>query len=185
MSSSAAVKRVKLKPAMYESPIALPAARRGRWEVKHTWIEAGESVPVIGSRNAIMRGINPAYVKLSAPLLVHELLEDGARWMSDLPEELFQIASLVDALQPHGRVLVGGLGLGILTAWLLRREQVKFVTTVEIERAVSELCFQPQRRSNLLLANIHEYLAENQSTYEFYLLDTWSPTSESVWFEEV
>ena len=51
--------------------------------------------------------------------------------MTDLPEELNQIEEMLYHVKPQGRVLVGGLGLGIVAKRLTEIIGVKQVVVVE------------------------------------------------------
>jgi len=170
------------EPALFRSPISLPEARSGRFTVRHVTI--GGEQPVIGMRQAILRGRRPVFVELTQPLLVHELTEgDRGVWMSDRPEELNQIAEMLHDVRPRGRVLVGGLGLGCLAAALVQRRGTREVTVVEREPDVVRLCRAPGYRA--VVAPIEDYLREHAVPFDFYLLDTWADTGEGTWWDEV
>lgn len=171
-------------PALYRSPICLPEKRSGKVYVKHRIIPAGGSTPVVGMRQAILRGLTPLSAKLTEPLTIHELGDDDhGTWMTDLPEELNQIGELLHTVEPHGNVLVGGLGLGILAITLATRRGVESVNVVERSVDVVNLCARGEYA--VAVADIHEYLRLNDTRYDYYLLDTWQGTNESTWWSEV
>lgn len=172
---------IKYRPKLYISPLRLPAGRSGKVEVRHNIAKKGTSLPVIGIRQGFVRGITPVMAKMQEDRIVHELHSDGqGMWMTDLPEELNQIGELIHTVAPHGRVLVGGLGLGILANVLADSCDV---TTVEINKDIIKLCARPGYRT--IHGDIKQYLEETKEEYDFYLLDTWQLTNEGTWWSTV
>ncbi|KKK83981.1 hypothetical protein LCGC14_2787930, partial [marine sediment metagenome] len=176
---------MKYAPAWYASPIALPESSSGKIQIRHRIIEAGEKVSIIGMRQAFLRGLRPTRGLLSEPLLVHELVhKNHGIWMTDLPEELNQIEELLFGIKPAGRVLIGGLGLGILATRVASLPDVEEVTVVEIDKDIIKLC-EDDIDCLVVNADIVEYLHTTEERYDYYLLDTWQGTNEGTWWEEV
>lgn len=176
---------IPYKHAWYKSPIDLPERTIGKFSIKHRVVTG--KTPVVGARQAYTRGLRPLNAKLSEPLLVHELHEGGhGLWMTDLPEELNQIEEMLHTVKPQGRVLVGGLGLGIVA------ERLAIlgcdVTVVERSRAIIKLCATSPGYTTVC-DYIEAFLKGNhprhQTPYDFYLLDTWCGTSEATWWGNV
>jgi len=172
------------KPQWLSSPINLPERQVGKMQIRHRIMQAGERVNIIGARQAIMCGRRPVFAELVEQLTVHELVEtDRGVWMTDLPEELNQIAEMVHTVRPRGRVLIGGLGLGISAAVVSALSSVSVVHVVEHSQDVVDLC----RASGygVIVADIQQYLETTAEHYDCFLLDTWTGTNESTWWEEV
>lgn len=173
------------QPAWYKSPIDLPEKTVGKFSVRYRIVKG--TTPVIGARQAYTRGIPPMNAKLGEPLLIHELHEkDHGLWMTDLPEELNQIEEMLCNVAPYGRVLVGGLGLGIVAKRLTEIVGVKSVTVIEKSHDVIKLC--ANGNYTTICSDIMAYLTDHrvhQSPFDFYLLDTWGGTNESTWWGEV
>ncbi|MGH9257019.1 MAG: hypothetical protein ACRD3C_20865 [Vicinamibacterales bacterium] len=173
------------KAAWYPSPIELPQRRHGKLQLRHRTIAAGLDVNIVGQRQALLRGMRPVFGKTTVPLRIHELVEDDhGIWMTDLPEELNQIAEMLHAVRPKGSVLVGGLGLGLVAAAVAARPGVRNVVVVERSADVIALC----ARTNIygvVERDIGEYLVKTRECFDYYLLDTWQGTSEGTWWEEV
>ena len=175
----------KYEPAWYPSPIDLPEASSGKVQIRHSIIKAGEKTPVVGMRQAFLRGTRPSSAVLSAPLRIHELVhEDHGMWMTDLPEELNQIEELLFTVKPTGSVLIGGLGLGILPMQVANRIEVSDVTVIELDEDVIKLCANGAD-FDVVEADITDYLRTTSEHFDFYLLDTWQGTNEGTWWEEV
>jgi len=171
------------KPALYASPIDLPEGRSGAVRIQHATLEG--VVPIVGSRQALHRGMRPVAVRLPHPVRYHQLIEDDhGVWMTDMPEELNQIAEAISALfgrwGPDGHVLVGGLGLGVL-AKVLALAGAR-VTVVEHSADVIALC--STNEYEVVHGDIREYL-EICDPFDAYMLDTWQGTSEETWWSHV
>lgn len=177
------------QPEWYASPIDLPERTVGKFSIVHEIIPVGGHVGIIGIRQAMLRGLRPmAGLVTEKPLRIHRL-QEGNRglWMTDLPEELNQIAEMMFTVQPRGRVLVGGLGLGIVASVVAKWPGVDEVIVIEREADVIDLCGVP-RDYTIIKADIREYLARpsaDQLRCDYYLLDTWAGTNEGTWWDEV
>lgn len=170
--------------AWYPSPIALPEATSGKAHVRHRTVAPGEKVVVVGTRQALLRGITPIVGVVEKPLRVHELVHDDyGVWMTDLPEELNQIAELMHDVDPSGSVLVSGLGLGIVAKTLAMRRGVTDVLVVERDRHVVKLCARKDYR--VAVTDIGKYLLTTRERFDYYLLDTWQETGERTWWSQV
>jgi hypothetical protein len=172
--------RVATQAQLYKSPIEIPTAASGAFKVRHEVVNG--PVPVIGMRQAFLRGVRPVYARVEN-LRVHELHGPSGIWMTDLPEELSQIADALKALPPAGDVLVGGLGLGVLATTLLQMPFVSSVTVVELEPDVIQLC--RPKGASVVQGDIVEFLRTTDRRFDRYYLDTWQGTNESTWWTTV
>ena len=179
--------RPKYQPAWYPSPISLPERTIGKFSVQHRTVM--EKTPVIGMRQAYTRGLRPVTAKLSEPLHIHELVEKGhGLWMTDLPEELNQIGEMLYHVQPQDKVLVGGLGLGIVATTVSRLPQVTETVVVEKSKAVIKLCGPENYAEETYLtahADILQFLQDFPKPFDYYLLDTWCGNNELTWWGTV
>jgi hypothetical protein len=175
----------KYKPALYRSPVKLAEKKCGKVSINHRIMPAGETIPVVGMRQAITRGLRPAVVRLKESLTIHRLVHSKhGVWMTDMPEELNQIGEMLHTVQPKGRVLVGGLGLGILASTLANRPDVDDVTVVEIDKDVIKLCDSGEGYV-VVHDDVQRYLHRHEKPFDYYLLDTWQMTNEGTWWRNV
>lgn len=175
---------LSIKPAWYPSPINLKEARSGTVEVKHRILQAGKRTPVVGMRQAVTRGITPVNALLKEPLRIHELHDDKhGIWMTDLPEELNQIAEMLALVKPHGDVCIGGLGLGVLAETMYQMPQVDDLTVVERSKDVIKLC--DTLHYSTVNMDIAKFLRTHDTPFDYYLLDTWQGTNEGTWWPQV
>jgi len=166
----------------FTSPLKLKERESGKARISHRIIPKGEKVTIVSARQAILRGITPVSGTVQKPLRIHELSHaDHGVWMTDLPEELNQIGELMHTVQPFGRVLVGGLGLGVLAK--VASQRAEQVVVIERDKDVIELC--SARGYTVIEADIAEYLRTSTERFDFYLLDTWQGTNEGTWWSQV
>lgn len=168
----------------YRSWIDLPERKSGKMTVEH-YIKK-DSTPIIGHRQALLRGVPPATAKIGPDgLKVTQLCENGGVWMSDLPEELFQIEEAIAGFQPEGDVLVGGLGLGLLATRLDQMTEVASVTVIEKSKDVIKICTPEDSGITTVHGDIFKFLKSNHTAYDCYMLDTWAGTNESTYWSDV
>jgi len=182
-----ALKLIKDK-ALAIPPAYLPKMKFDKFEIRHIKHQKGEVLDVIDMRMALFAGIKPVTAKLLFNWTEMQLLIDGSRWMSTHPTENFwQIAP---ASLAHGKVLVGGLGLGYFIYELLSNKSVKKIYCVEIEKRLVDmmkLCFSilTERLDNapqieFICADIENYLTTTSEKFDFIYLDTWTGTGEET-----
>lgn len=117
----------------------IPPAKEGKFAIFKREIEAGKRLdmsPVFGYDSAL-------FLEKSPITVLYEGDKDPATdpkgvWMSDSPFEYYGMTQLAARAKP-GRVLVGGLGLGILSNLLADREDITEVVVVEISPEVIKL----------------------------------------------
>jgi hypothetical protein len=119
------------------------------------------------------------HISLSSPLEVRGLvMADGTLWMSDVPQERLMMYN--NALASHGRVLIGGLGLGLYPQYAM--PHVESITVVERDRTVCALVEPVVRVAadahgvalDVQTGDIRGMLAADPLTrYDTIFLDTW------------
>jgi hypothetical protein len=125
--------------------------------------------------------------------LWHALEEgDGGVWMTSLPIEQRQTDELV--AEAHGRVLVGGLGIGYAVAALSGKKAVKTITVVEKEPDVIRLV-EPWLQRNkkpvtVVHADLFDYLHDlpddpHSWQFDWALYDIWQGDNEYTFHHTV
>jgi hypothetical protein len=104
-------------------------------------------------------------------------LTDADVWMSDSPYEYFGMWQL--AARASGKVLVGGLGLGLISNILSWRPDVKKLKVVEISQDVINLV-RPyvSRRAQIVRDDFISYVHEERDKYDVVIADIWKGTRE-------
>lgn len=171
------------------SPLKIPEGKVGECEIRKFTTPAGQGVPLNSHRNRIF-GAQGGDNTVTWPYdtIWTELVQEGARWMTDLPVEQRQHDELLIGVR--GNVLVGGLGLGYAATYLCARKSVKSVTVVEISPEVVELVARhvadPDRKLRVVTADLFDYLKTYEGkpfTNAFY--DIWRSDGEYTFFYTV
>ena len=180
-----------------------PAGKSGTVSVECKTEPAGTKMDVVSMRNALFIGQRPASVKFTEPITCRALKSaKRGTWMQDVPQEVYQarepIQGIIDEWGTDGqdgnrgvRVLVGGLGLGVYSSLVLNMARCD-CTTVEISPDVIRLVNEhiPQRYDDAehktIKADIYEYARKlKRCQFDAAILDTWQPTGEICWTQEV
>lgn len=103
------------------------------------------------------------------------LIAGGVLWMSDTPMEKHWNSRIM--YQSSGKVLIAGLGLGVILPKVLERAQ--HVTVVERNADVIALVEPHYRHKNLTVihADIHEWLPLKGEKYDVIYFDIWGDIS--------
>lgn len=169
-------------------PFELPAGKSGKCRVRVETKPPGTELTVVSMRNAIFMGLKPAKLVLAQDTQIHYLDETGknaAMWMSTIPQEIEQHQRQLAGA--HGRVLVGGLGLGVAVGILSRNPKVKSITVVEKSKDILNLVspFLPRASTPLYVVNdclfnrLRIYKREYER-FDFAFYDIWCPTGQTV-----
>lgn len=163
----------------------IPEGTIGSFAVKHRWYDPGAKLLLVPMRTAFHTGLPQMDYVCRERTLVQSLTENDGTWMTDLPCEMVQMHDEL-ARRVHGRVLVGGLGLGILPRMLLQNPRVTSVAVSEINASVVSLVAPTLdcERLSVAIGDVHELDVEDRE-YDFALLDTWQSTGEMTWTGDV
>jgi len=117
----------------------IPEMQKGKFKVAKRLIKAGSMLDMHG-----VFGYDKCFfLKDSVITVLYEGELDPARdpkgvWMSDSPFEYYSMWEFVARTKPS-RVLVGGLGLGILANLLALRSDIESIKVIEISKEVIEM----------------------------------------------
>jgi hypothetical protein len=168
------------------SPLKLPEARAGKFSIQHRHYPAGYVFPVVSMRTAFTTGQKPQDLILTKPRTIHRLEhKDEGQWMSDIPQELVQMAAF--AKGAAGEVLIAGLGLGLLAHLVAKKPGVKRVDIIEISPEVIRLCGRTlPRKCRVIQRDIVDFI-KNQEVWfwDRAYFDTWQGTNEATWHETI
>lgn len=182
------VGRSTYKPEHIPSPLKLKSGRSGNIRVRVSKIRPGDVHPVVGLRQAVMRGCVPVNVRFERGGRFHGLEEQTKSgwqlWMTDKPEELNQIHEMIHDVKPFGSVLIGGLGLGLAASIVSGLPTVQHTTVVERNRHVVKLCAN-RELYDVVVSDISTFLKTDTTGFDCYLLDTWAGTGEMAWWHDV
>lgn len=161
-----------------EMAALIPEGRVGSAEVKHLTISERASQATL-----LRAAINGAKCEYIAPGKYAQLYVDGKLMMSDTTAEKMANSKFVS--HARGRVLIAGLGLGMVLYPTLLKPNVTNITVVEINKDVIEL-IQPHVRifpganKKLEIINNDIYDYEPPVKFDTIYFDIWpeSPSEE-------
>jgi hypothetical protein len=172
------------------TPLKLRRRRKGDFVVVPSDLPAGKSVTVVTMRNAIYAGLKPHQIVPDRPMRVHKLLSGGMTVTSDVPMELY--SQSIAFKQVRGRVLVGGLGLGMASTLIANLPVVTEVVTVELSQDVIGIVWHqlPKTRAIMKIerADLFKYIARaaaRRETFGAAYFDIWSGTGEASWADYI
>jgi len=153
-------------------------------------LKEGEIPPFKLKRKTVLAGTilkhyDPVMGKMFRAKFIHDfpivvLEEDSRVWMSDTPLEYEGIMEHLPYC--HGRVLVGGLGLGMFPHLASKRKGVRKIDVIEKEQKVIDLVFHqiwtPKMR--IICDDIFHYLKTTLIKYDFIYLDIWADYIGSI-----
>jgi len=164
----------RLAPEFFEllkSPqlLHLRKSTNGKYSVEMDLIKTGEPVTVVSERNWLMMGYAPQKVLYDCPRILNKLKKEGRLLMSDSPQEMFL---QYDAyMQANGKVLVGGLGLGLYADMIAKKKNVTEVVVVEIDKDVIELCKPVNPKIRVIHGNVKDFIASTDEHFDFAYID--------------
>ena len=168
---------------LIKSPINLPEGTSGKFSIVHG---KGDKFDVVSSRESFLTGKKSSVVIFDEPIKVHKLTDQNGVWMTDVPIEVRQMRDAVKQLRPEGKVLVGGLGLGVVTTLLVNHPRVDKVVTIEKSVDVVALATRGQFVGEVIVADIYEWLATLPVwDFDCAFFDTWRGSNEGEWWYSV
>lgn len=164
----------------------VPASKHNGIAVKIKTTLAGEPITVVSMRNALLMGMKPMKISFDSPLDTRFLSDKNGVWMTDSLQELWQCDQAVGKLR--GRVLIGGLGLGVATTLASYSPKISSICTIEKNKHIVSLVWPHLRTEcgNCCIDDLYSYLAHVvPSDYDSAFLDIWRGTGEFTWKEHV
>ena len=175
------------------TPLSIPEGKVGEYAIEHFTIPKGEKVMLNNMRNILLgkqKGVHS--LVYDADTHWHRLTGPTGTWMTDLPVEQRQMEECLKGMR--GRVLVGGLGLGLAAHLLAQKKQVKSVTVIEISQEVIRLVastlesrhYPEANKIQVLRFDLFDYLKDySQKPFDHAFFDIWQSDGEGTFFEVV
>ena len=169
-------------------PYHLPDQENGKISITSRVEPKGSVYAVVSMRNAIFMGMEPERIVFQEPTRIHFMKDQHGVFMSTIPQEIEQMYR--QSLGAYGRVLVGGLGLGVVVAAMDKNPRVTSITVLEINRKVIQLVspYLKTRNTTIVLADLRKALKTYKELglkFDFAFYDTWRGTGEYDHYHEV
>lgn len=132
-----------------------PRQTKGDWEIS-TRVQGEGVYPLqtFGSFYYVPRAINLTVLK-----------EGGKVWFTDEPRNMYALAE-IGLFRAHGRVIVGGLGLGLIHHFLGLNPAVTSILTIERGCELKDMVWpylNPYRRGELVIGDFYEELPKYEA----------------------
>ena len=167
----------------------IPEGKKGDYEIVHMPYQAGDEFNLVTMRSAVMRGVKACKGKMDASGHFHQLKDKDGVWMADVPCECMDAQPFVDAA--HGRVLIGGLGIGHVAARVAAKPDVKAVAVVEISAEVIHLVWRhlpavlTKRKGIIVNQDIYVFLRTCGLEFDCAYFDIWRSDGERTMYEHI
>ena len=151
------------------SPLGnLESKSSGEYKLEKDIKPPASVMTVVSIRNQLMMGYRATTLKTDVPRIIHKLTKDEGRLlMSDSPQEMF--LQYENYKQATGRVLVGGLGLGMYANMIANKPGVTEVVVIEISKDVINLTEPSHPKITVINADIWKYLKTTKDTKWDYI----------------
>lgn len=161
------------------NPMSFPRQKAGAFEII---TETSEHFQITSSSHAQLLGVEAVSLNFGRPVDFHILTGNGCGIMaSDKPDEIY--IQYVAFHKMHGRVLVGGLGLGMAANMIAAKPDVKSVTVIEKEQDIIRLVdgtLDP--KVVVVQADVLGYLDQvPRDQFDAAYYDTWYSTARREW----
>lgn len=173
------------KKITYEGLLDIPQETAGEFEVRHIIEPAGALLQTASYRTMLYGQHDGGTVSYDHPTRWHELLEGGGRWTSDLPIEQWQQRAAVKGFR--GKVLVGGLGLGVVARILAEQKNVTRIDVIEKSAEVVKLVgpYILDPRIHIHVADLFDFLRHADRQWHYAFFDIWAQDNEYTFYETV
>lgn len=147
--------------------VNVPEGTSGAWSVRRITVSEAESA--FDRLRAVVNG-GARYVPAGQ---YTQLLRGGTIVMSDTPDEIRDHLGLI--YRASGRVLIGGLGLGVVLQALLRKDDITHVTVIEQSPDVVKLVAPSYTdpRVEIIQADILQWKPPRGVIWDYAWFDIW------------
>jgi hypothetical protein len=164
-------------------PMSFRRQESGRFKII---TETSEVFEITDVSHALLLGVDPITLSYGQPVDFHILIGDGGGVMtSDKPDEIY--IQYIAFHNMHGRVLVGGLGLGMAANMIAAMPDVSSVTVIEKEPDIIQLLDgNLDLNVNVIQADLFEHINQlPHGSYDSAYYDVWYSTSRREWASSV
>jgi len=152
----------------------LPPAKHGDASLSHVVVT--ESMARLDNLTNAMRGAGYLYVE---PGTYARLVVNDTLMMTDTPMERRSNRHFVHTA--HGRVLVAGLGIGMILHAVLRKKEVTHVTVLEkyadVVALVAPSLAKYRKRLTIVTTDVHDYRPAKGELFDVVYFDIWPTIS--------
>lgn len=151
-------------------PIDLDSRTVGDYSIRKDLKKEGDVLTVVSHRNMLMMGYRVTEVELPCTRVIHNLIRKRqGRLMADSPQEMFLQYEAYQTAK--GKVLVGGLGLGMYASMIAKKDEVTEIIVVEIEQDVIDLIQLEHSKITIVHDDLWNYIKTTDEKFDFIYVD--------------
>ena len=141
----------------------------GKFQIKIEIIPHLKEMIVVSARNWLMMGYRQLKCSFTEARPLYKLYSEKRLLMSDSPQEMF--LQYEEYKQAKGKVLIGGLGLGMSPTLFAEKEDVDEVVVVEIEKDIIKLCKPKNNKIKIINDDIWNFLKTTKEKFDYIYID--------------
>jgi len=155
----------------------------GEYSLTSNIYEKGTKITIIpGNYQSFAMGYRHMEKILEHDFRYYDLFKGNLRIMNNSAAILFE--QYIPYVKAKGKVLLGGLGLGIVPRLLCEKDSVEKITVVELSSEVIELCRFQSSKLEIINDDFYSYLRNNDlGKFDYIYTDAY--TSEGNVYEEI
>lgn len=159
--------------------------KSGNCSIETTDYPAGSKLAVIPSNyESYLKGLSYKVIQLEQPFTCYNLYDGDEIIMLNSGIEIYN--QYIPYLKAKGNVLIGGLGLGLLSRLLCEKEGVSKVTSIEYNEDVITLCGFEHEKSEIIHGDFFAYIRNNDLTqFDYIYIDTHSNNDVNNYYEMI
>jgi hypothetical protein len=155
----------------------------GEYKLESAVYKKGSSLVVVPDNyQGFLAGHKPRSLTLQKDFRYYDLFKGNQRIMCSSPVIMYE--QYLPFIKSKGKVLLGGLGLGIIPRLLCEKDIVSKVTVVELSKEVIELCAFENDKVEILNDDIYTFMQrENLNQFDYIYIDAY--TSDTCAYEKI
>jgi hypothetical protein len=155
----------------------------GEYKLESAVYKKGASLAFIPDNyQSFLMGHERKDIILKNDFRYYDLFKGNQRIMCSAPVIMYE--QYLPFIKAKGKVLLGGLGLGIIPRLLCSKEIVDKITIVELSKEVIELCGFKNDKVEIVNDDIHKFLQKgNLNQFDYIYIDAY--TSDCNAYEQI
>ncbi len=167
------------------TPLSIPEAKSGNYAIVHDTSPPNTIFFTANMRCQMFGGQKTKKVSWDHETVWHRLQGPSGTWMTDVPCEQAQMTDCIKKFK--GKILVGGLGLGLVATLLAQKKPVSHITIIEKSPEVISLVASHIKHPKITVVNddLFDYLKTTNKVFTHSFYDIWQSDGEGTFFNVV
>jgi hypothetical protein len=156
---------------------------RGDYRLESFMYKKGVKFTLIPDNfQSLLMGDSYKEIQLESDFRYYDLFKNNQRIMCNSPVIMYE--QYLPYVKSRGKVLLGGLGLGIIPRLMCLKESVEKVTVIELSKEVIDLCSFTHNKLEIINGDCYSFIRNTDlSAFDYMYVDAY--TSEGKVYEEI